>query len=185
MGPIQAIAAELGAEERTLRRAAAQGTLRCRRIGSRRLRFADGEREYLLRHWRLLAQLRAALRTQRQVRLAILYGSVARGDEDGGSDLDLLVVFADGRAADIPRLARRLEAVGGRRVDIAELGRVEAAAPLLLRQALDEGRVLVDRDGLWPQLRHRRRALRARAQRAYRRQMDDAAGAIGELIGVD
>ena len=183
MGSIQVVAADLGAEERTLRRAAAQGTLRCHRTGPRRLRLVDGEHEYLRRHWPLLARLRQALRTERDVRLAVLYGSVARGDEDNGSDLDLLVSFADERLVDGSRLARRLEAAGARRVDIAELGRVEATAPLLLRQVLDEGRVLIDRDELWPQLRDRRRAIRARAERAYRRQMDGAARAIAELTG--
>jgi predicted nucleotidyltransferase len=177
------MAADLGAEERTLRRAAAQGTLRCQRTGPRRLRLADGEREYLHGHWHLLAQLRQALRTQRSVRLAVLYGSVARGDEDDGSDLDLLVSFVDKRASGSQQLAQLLETVVGRRVDIAELGRVDADAPLLLRQVLDEGRVLVDRDGLWPQLRERRRAIRARAQRSYQRQMDGVARAIAELTG--
>jgi hypothetical protein len=49
-------------------------------------------------------------------------------------------------------LAGRLGRVTGRNVDIAQLDRVEATAPLLLDRVLDEGRVLVDRDGPmgWP-----------------------------------
>jgi hypothetical protein len=100
------------------------------------------------------------------------------GDEDAGSDLDLLI------AADMPfagDLATRLQPVAGRRVDLAHLTRVEAAAPLLLDRILDEGRVLVDRDGLWSALRERRRAIRARAMRAHRRQMVSANRAIAEL----
>jgi predicted nucleotidyltransferase len=181
MGLIQELAIDLGAEERTLRRAASQGALRCSRPRPRQLRLAPGEREYLRGHWQLLAELRQALRTERRVRLAVLYGSVARGDEDAGSDLDLLVSLADGRPAVAFALTARLELLIGRKVDVAQLERVEADAPLLLDRVLDEGRVLVDRDGQWRQLRERRRAIRARAQRAYRRQMASAAQAIEEL----
>ena len=91
MGPLQQLAKDVGAEERTLRRAAAQGSIRCRRAGPRRLRLDPGEREYLRRHWKLLSELRRALRTERHLRLAVLYGSLARCDGDDGSDLDLLV----------------------------------------------------------------------------------------------
>ena len=45
----------------------------------------------------LVADLRRALRTEPNVRLAVLYGSLARGDEDAGSDLDLLVSLAEDR----------------------------------------------------------------------------------------
>jgi predicted nucleotidyltransferase len=131
----------------------------------------------------LLAGLRRALRTERTVRLAILYGSLARGDEDADSDLDLLVaVTADGIGA-VRALPARLRDVTTRRVDMAYLDRVEHDAPLLLDRVIDEGRVLVDRDGEWGRLRDRRRAVGARAERAYRRQMDDASRAIAELIG--
>jgi predicted nucleotidyltransferase len=116
------------------------------------------------------------------VRFAVLYGSMARGDADAGSDLDLLVALRD---EDDPwatvHLARRLADAVAREVDIARLDRIEATAPLLLERVLDEGRVIVDRDGLWSDLRQRRRAIRARAQRSYRRQMNEAAQAIAEL----
>ncbi|MEX2080611.1 MAG: hypothetical protein WEC33_03260, partial [Dehalococcoidia bacterium] len=78
-------------------------------------------------------------------------------------------------------LATRLGRVVGRRVDIARLERVERDAPLLLAGILDEGRVLVDRDDHWQGLRDRRRAIRAQAQRTYRRQMAGAQRAIVEL----
>lgn len=182
MGPIQQLAADLGAEERTLRRAAAQGTIRCRRLGSRRLRLAPGEREYLRDHWQFLSELRRALRTARRVRLAVLYGSLARGDEDESSDLDLLVSLSEDRPTSATDLAATVERVAGRRVDVARLSRIEPDTPLLLDRALDEGRVLVDRDGLWQLLQSRRRAIRARAQRSHRRQMSEAAQAIEELV---
>jgi len=53
------------------------------------------------------------------------------------------------------RLAVRLEGTLGRRVDVARVERVRATAPLLLVRAVDEGRVLLDRDGDWPGLRGR------------------------------
>jgi len=181
MGLIQELALDLGAEERTLRRAVSQGTLRAHRPQPRRLRLAPGEREYLRTHWQLLSELRQALRTERDVRLVVLYGSVARGDEDAGSDLDLLVCLADDRPVSDYRLATHLENVIARKVDVVRLARVEADAPLLLDRVLEEGRVLVDRDGRWQELQGRRRAIRARAQRAYRRQMAGAGQAIEEL----
>ncbi len=76
MGDIQQLATELGAEERTLRRAVAQGTIHCRRQGPRRTRLPPGEEDYLRRHWGLLLELRKALRTERKVRLAVLYEQV-------------------------------------------------------------------------------------------------------------
>jgi predicted nucleotidyltransferase len=181
MGAIQDLARELDVEERTLRRAAAQGTLRGTRSGPRRFRLAGGEREYLGDHWSLLSGLRRALRTERGVRLAVLYGSLARGDEDSDSDLDLLIDTEDEPAVSAARLAARLEPLIGRRVDVAHLDRVEAEAPLLLDQALREGRVLVDRDGLWSRLEERRRAIHGRAERSYQRQMAGAARAVAEL----
>lgn len=68
-------------------------------------------------------------------------------------------------------------------MDIAHLARVEAQAPLLLDRVLDEGRVLIDRDGQWEQLCERRSAIRVRARRDHGRQMAGAALAIKELTG--
>lgn len=181
MGVLQELAVDLDVQERTLRRAASQGTLRARRSGPRRLALAAGEREYLRAHWPLLSGLRRALRTEHGVRLAVLYGSLARGDEDAGSDLDLLVSFADDRPSAAFELAVRLQRVSARRVDVARLERVQEQAPLLLDRVLDEGRVLIDRDAQWRLLRERHGAIRARARRDHRRQMAGAACAIEEL----
>lgn len=181
MGALQELAADLGADERTLRRAAAQGMIRCRRPGPRRIHLDQGEERYLRAHWDLLASLRQAFRTERGVRLAVLYGSLARGDEDAGSDLDLLVHLADDAPLGPIALAARLSDVAGREVDIARLDRIDAGAPLLLARVLDEGRVIADRDGIWADLQDRRRAIHARAERSYRRQMDEAADAIRRL----
>ena len=160
-----------------------QGTLRARRTGPRRLFLEQGEQEYLREHWHLLAGLREALRTQREVRLAVLYGSLSRGDEDPESDLDLLVSLKRKDSTTALDRAVSLGEVAGRPVDIALLSRIEDGAPLLLDRILDEGRVLVDRDGEWPDLLERRRAIRSRARRAHHRQMGTAGRAIAELIG--
>jgi predicted nucleotidyltransferase len=181
MGTLQDLAGDLAADERTLRRAVSQGTVRARRPGPRRLRLDPGEAEYLQVHWPLLAHLRRTLRTVRGLRLAVLYGSLARGDEDADSDLDLLVSLAEGTGG--TNLRTRMQEATGRRVDLAHLAPVEAGAPLLLDRTLDEGRVLVDRDAQWSQLRERRRAIHARAGRAHRRQMAIASQAIAELTG--
>src|ERR1700677_2840485 len=58
------LAHELGADERTLRRAVTDGTVRCERLTPRKGRVSDEERRYVLEHWPLLAQLRRALRTE-------------------------------------------------------------------------------------------------------------------------
>jgi predicted nucleotidyltransferase len=139
------------------------------------------ESEYLRDHWRLLSRLRWALRTERDVRLAVLYGSLARGDEDDGSDLDLLVDLFDAGSMAAVQLASRLGEVVERDIDVARLDRIEESAPLLLARVLEEGRVIVDRDQLWKCLYRRRRAIRARAKRSHRRQIDEAAAAITEL----
>lgn len=178
MGAIQQLAGELGAEERTLRRAVSQGTIHCRRNGPRRTKLAAGEAAYLKGHWELLLDLRKALRTERKVRLAVLYGSVARGHEDADSDLDLLVALSDDAPMAVTGLATRLDRVCGRDADLARLDRIEKGAPLLLNRVIDEGRVLVDRDGIWDELRLHRRSIAARAKRSYDRQMSEAALAI-------
>jgi hypothetical protein len=78
-------------------------------------------------------------------------------------------------------LVARLSRVGNRDAEVANLDRIEKNAPLLLDRVLDEGRVLVDRDGIWEELRRRRRSIGARAKRSYHRQMNEASQAIEEL----
>jgi predicted nucleotidyltransferase len=181
MGALGLLAEELGADERTLRRAARQGTLLASRPSPRRLCLDPGETDYLRTHWPLLAALRRTLRTARNVRLAILYGSVARGDEDEGSDLDVLVSLTDETPTARYRLAALLERIAGQRVDVVLLDRVERDAPLLLARVLAEGRVLIDRDGLWARLRDRQDTVRERGSRAYRRQVRAGARAVKEM----
>jgi predicted nucleotidyltransferase len=179
---LQWLAREIGASERTLRRAVAEGALRCHRPGPRRFEVDAEEVSYLTDHWPLLAQLRAALRTEPRVRFAALYGSVARGEEGPGSDIDLLVALDDDRPPSASALALRLRRQLGRDVDIALLGDVEQRAPLLALQAIDHGRVLVDRDGCWLSLRRRRPMLAKRAKGDFEVRMQAAAQAARELM---
>lgn len=176
------LAGELGADERTLRRAVADGTIRCERLGPRRRRVDEDELRYMVGHWPLLADLRQALRTERNVRLAVVYGSVARGEDTPQSDLDVLVSLAEDRPDAAVKLAVRLEGALGRRVDVARLARVGETAPLLLLRALDEGRVALDRDGEWPPLRERRGELARRASRAHTARRRRARTSVRELL---
>lgn len=166
------LARDLDADERTLRRAAQRGTVRCTRPGPRQLELDAGELDYLRSHWPLLHEITRALRTERNVRLAVLYGSAARGDDRRDSDINLLVDLRAPVPGATSALAPRVEQRLGRRVDVAELERVESDTPLLLLYALEEGRVLIDRDSRWPELLARHgevvRAAR-RAERAERR----------------
>src|ERR1700722_13405254 len=91
------LAEELGVDPRTLRRAAADGTIHVERLSARRQRVSDVERRYMAEHWQSLSMLRGALRTEPNVRLAVLYGSVARGDDTTDSGLDLLVSLTGDR----------------------------------------------------------------------------------------
>jgi predicted nucleotidyltransferase len=148
---VQALAVNIGADPRTLRRAVRQGTVRCHRPGQRRLEVTAEERRYLRHHWGLLAALRRALRTEVRVRLAVLYGSVATGNVGASSDIDILVKY-DGDPLARSRLARRLEHAGGRRVHLVTLEQARLAASLFA-DVIEDGRVLVDRDSLLPVLK--------------------------------
>jgi len=116
--------------------------------------------------WPLLSALREALRTEPTVALAVLFGSRARGDERAASDVDLLVALRDSSGA--RELASRLSARTGLRIHLASLDEAESA-PLLLAAIVREGRVLVDRESIWPALlRGKPRILRAAAHERRR-----------------
>jgi predicted nucleotidyltransferase len=176
------LARELGADERTLRRAVTAGTIRCEVLGPRRRRVSDAERLYVRDHWPLLGELRQALRTEPNVRLAVLYGSLARGDENAGSDVDLLVYLREDRPEAAVKLATRLERAIGRQVDLVRLNRVEISAPLLVLQAVDEGRVVLDRDHRWQDLRLRRDDIARRARRSHAARRRRAQESVRELL---
>jgi predicted nucleotidyltransferase len=173
MTVLDEVAEEIGAHERTLRRGLSDGLLRGRRPTPRTVELAPGEVAYLRVHWPLLAALREALRSERNVRLAVLIGSAARGALREASDVDVLVELVDANWRVQDRLRERLARAAGRPVDVLALEAV-ARDPLLLDTALRDGRVLVDRDGRWPALLARRAPIARAAARA-------AAALRGEL----
>lgn len=176
------LAVELSTSERTLRRAINRGAVRCRRDSPRVLAIAREEVNYLRAHWGTLSALSRALRTEPNVRLAVLYGSVARGDERDDSDVDLLVQLRDDSGRASLGLGDRLERELERSVDLARLPRVRETSPLLLLEVLGDGRVLVDRDGLWPSLQAERDAVAAAAARTENAEAHAAAAALAELV---
>lgn len=182
MSVLHELAEDIGVNERTLRRGLAGGLVRGRRPTARTVRLDPGEVAYLRAHWPLLASLREVLRSERNVRLAVLIGSAARGALGPGSDVDLVVELAQGKWRAQDRLADRLASAARRPVDLVELEAV-TADPLLLRATLRDGRVLVDRDGTWPRLlaeRARTGTAAAHAAAALRRELH---GLLSELSG--
>jgi predicted nucleotidyltransferase len=162
---LRTLAQHLDVPERTLRRAAAEGLIRGERISPRRYRTSLREEAYLRAHWPLLRELRDALRTEPNVRLAILFGSQATGTSAARSDVDILVRLVDPGAARVAELTGRLERRSGRDVQVVLLEDAEDA-PGLMADALERGRVLIDRDGDWPQLQRQAGTWRVRAAQA-------------------
>jgi predicted nucleotidyltransferase len=157
------LARDLGLSERTLRRAVASGTIRAERPSPRRLRLSDDEREWVLRHWPTVARLREELRKEPSVRLAVLFGSSARGREHRRSDIDLLVDLDTPSRDRLAGLEERLSSATGREVQLVS-ARDAQASPGLLADALRDGRVVVDRDGLWAHLKRRESSIRRAAE---------------------
>lgn len=175
MNELAFLAEEVGVSERTLRRAVNEGTLRGNRISPRKLRLPVAEKEYAREHWPLLAQLREALRTESNVRFALLFGSAARGDDTEESDVDLLVEMRDSSFMRAIDLVLKLEPLLGREVQVLTPEDAEGN-PLLLAEAAREGRVIVDRENRWPQFSGERKNFERRARARYRQQMERVFG---------
>lgn len=180
MGAIGELAEQLRADEATLRRGVRSGLIRARRLSPRRLAVTPGERLYLGRHWPLLSRLLAALRTERAVRTAVVFGSVARGTDHAASDVDLLVSLREPALARRAALARRLERVAARPVQIVTLDEAERT-PSLLAEILRQGRVLVDRDGVWARVASRGAEIERAAAREDARLERRARAAVERL----
>ncbi len=148
---LNTLAEHLGIPERTLRRAATEGLVRGERTSARKFVTSMREEAYLREYWPLLRTLRAALRTEPSVRLAVLFGSFATGRAGERSDVDLLVRLVNPSARRVAELTGRLEERIGRDVQLVRLQDAERT-PLLLRDALEQGRVLIDREREWPGL---------------------------------
>lgn len=163
MNNVALLADELGVSGRTLRRAVSQGTLRGSRLTPRALDLPLAERVYVRRAWPLLSALRGALRTEQNVRFALLFGSAALGTDSAESDIDLLVDLRDASLDRVVDLSLKLTAVIGRPVDIVRMEDVEDDASFLV-DVVSDGRVLVDREGLLSSLSRIASTLRRRAR---------------------
>lgn len=160
---LRTLARHLDVPERTLRRAAAEGLVRGRRTSARRYETSLREEAYLRRHWPLLRELREALRTEPNVRLAVLFGSLAGGRGSERSDIDLLVELTDPSATRVAQLTGRLERRLGRDVQTVRLQDAEHT-PWLMADTLEQGRVLVDREDRWAALKDHEPMWRRRAK---------------------
>lgn len=177
MNELALLAPEVGVNERTLRRAVNEGTLRGDRLSPRRLKLPAAEKAYVRSHWDLLSQLREALRTEPNVRFALLFGSAARGDDTEESDVDLLIEMRDPLLT--VDLALKLREVLGRKVDVVALENAHNN-PLLLAEAAREGRTVIDREQRWPQFSAERQRFERRARSQYRARMKRVFGEAGD-----
>jgi predicted nucleotidyltransferase len=112
---------------------------------------------------KLLAIATDALRSERDVRLAVLFGSTATGEDRPDSDVDLLIARRSSTARARAALSIRLSKTLSKRAHLVDLEHAEAA-PMLLADVLLEGRLLIDRDGLWAGLLGRRSEIVSRAR---------------------
>jgi len=181
MTELALLASELDVSERTLRRALSQGTLRGERPSPRRLRLTAAEKRYIHRSWKLLSTLRKSLRTESNVRFALLFGSTARGEDTPSSDIDLLVEMRDPSLVRRADLELKLEAITGREVQLTLMEDAQAT-PQLLAEAVREGRVIIDRQDRWPQLSAETDRLTRRGQTRAHEQGRRALSRINRLL---
>jgi predicted nucleotidyltransferase len=175
---LEQLAREVGVHERTLRRAAGSGLIHTRRPSPRRLSLPDSEAAWVRSHWPLVGQLLAVLRTEPNLQLAVLFGSVARGDDvQGASDVDLLVELRRSHAAALHALRRRLGERVGREVQLVPL-QAARRDPHLLAEVLRDGRPLVDRGHVWSQLQAQREQTREQAALTGRELREEAHAAL-------
>jgi predicted nucleotidyltransferase len=167
MDSLRRVAIELSIPERTLRRAASEGLIRGERVSPRRFQISLSEESYIRTRWPLLRSLRAALRTEPTVRLAVLFGTTATGEGDDGSDLAILVALRDEDVRRLVTVSERLSGRLNREVHLVPLVDAERS-PASLLEVLEEGRVLIDRDQSWSQLHGGVRKLRRTARREDR-----------------
>jgi predicted nucleotidyltransferase len=171
------LAKSLRVNERTLRRAWALGTLRGERVTPYKLRVPVEERAYLRRHWPTISRLRRALRTEPNVSIAVVFGSIARGDDYADSDVDLLVGLRDSGLSNRVALAGRLRKHTDLPLDVVALEDA-LRRPSLMVEILRDGRVLVDREGSWPEMRAQADSFHARAREDRRARAERAREAV-------
>jgi predicted nucleotidyltransferase len=119
--------------------------------------------------------------TEPNVRFALLFGSTARGEDTEASDVDLVVEMRDSSLVRHVDLELKLEPLLERTVDLVSLAEVEST-PLLLAEALREGRVIVDREDRWTELHSRTPQSERRARDQARRRARQAVAGIEGLL---
>jgi predicted nucleotidyltransferase len=175
---LEQLAREVGVHERTLRRAAGSGLIHNRRPSPRRLSLSDSETAWVRSHWQLVSRLLSVLRTEPNLELAVLFGSVARGDDVPGlSDVDLLVGLRRSDLGAVQALRRRLDERLPSEVQLVSLQAAQRD-PRLLAEVLRDGRPLVDRVRAWPQLQAQRDQTRKQADSRGRELRDEAHAAL-------
>jgi predicted nucleotidyltransferase len=167
MDSLRHLAVELSIPERTLRRAVADGLVHGRRVSPRRFHAPLREESYLRSHWKLLSELRSALRTEPNIELAVLFGSTAVGSDHERSDIDILVVMRKTDMARVADLAQRLTDRLGREIQPVRLHDAERS-PTLMASILKQGRVLVDRERRWSALKATEPKWQSKARRTER-----------------
>jgi len=99
------------------------------------------------------SRLREALTPFPAVRLAVLFGSAARGRETARSDVDVGVLLAEGNADALWDIETALGEALRRQIDLIDLRR---APPLLRLEIARDGVVLVEREpGSWTRFKAR------------------------------
>ena len=181
MTALSFVAKEVGVNERTLRRAVNEGTLRARRPSPRKLVLPFSEERYLRGHWQLIANLREVLRTEHNVRFAMLFGSAARGDDTEDSDVDVIADLRDSSLDPVLDLSLKLEDAVGRSVDVVRLEDAEDD-PTFLAMALEDARVLVDRNEAWLRLQGEAADLRRKGRRRDARRKREALAGIDRFL---
>jgi predicted nucleotidyltransferase len=100
-----------------------------------------------------LRPLGEALAAQPAVRLAVVFGSAARGRAAPGGDLDLAVRLAPDTVESRRAVASAAGRAIGREIDLVEL---DGAPPLLRFEIARDGRVVVEREpGSWTRFKAR------------------------------
>ncbi len=175
---LEQLASEVGVHERTLRRAVGSGLIHARRTSPRRLVLTDSESEWVRAHWELIGRLRAVLRTEPNVALAVLFGSMARGDDvPGSSDVDLFVALRSASPGALAALHARLTERLRQDVQLVSLDTARHD-PRLMSEVLRDGRPLVDRGGMWTQLQEQRGQTLREAAAAGNELRDEARAAL-------
>ena len=95
----------------------------------------------------LVSRIVSALQSVASLELALVFGSVARGDARLSSDLDIAVRYATPLDAEQKiALIESLADVSGRAIDLIDL---RVTGPIVARQALTKGTRIFGADEIW------------------------------------